>query len=339
MDSLTHIVAGSLTAQYISKNKESRVPLLLGAIAGTIPDLDVLFLPLYDEATKLLVHRGFSHSLLFVLIASPVFAWVIKNIFLRKNKIGFREILKIFLFSMSGHILLDTMTNYGTQVFYPFSDARFSFRTISVVDLSFTIPLLIALILLIFLKNVRNRKIILNSALFFALLYLSSGIIIKQYVNSVISDRITEKNINSEKFITTPSLMTSLLWRSVIKSENGYYETWYSLFDDKEPQLHLIKTDEEALANFRESEALKTLIFFSEGYYKVKKSDDGSISFADLRFGSADGWFNRNENYIFSFNLHKFKDDVVVSRERPKMKVDYKTLKNYAGRIFGKLYY
>jgi inner membrane protein len=39
-----------------------------GAIAGTIPDLDVFFRFFYHPIDSALVHRGFSHSILFAVL-------------------------------------------------------------------------------------------------------------------------------------------------------------------------------------------------------------------------------------------------------------------------------
>ena len=38
------------------------------------------------------------------------------------------------------HALLDTCTTYGTQLLWPFTDARFAWNTVSVVDPMFTLP-------------------------------------------------------------------------------------------------------------------------------------------------------------------------------------------------------
>ena len=41
-----------------------------GALFGTLPDLDVVFSPLLDNAADLWWHRGPSHSLLLMIAAS-----------------------------------------------------------------------------------------------------------------------------------------------------------------------------------------------------------------------------------------------------------------------------
>lgn len=51
--------------------------LLYGAIAGIIPDLDVLARYLGDPATATEWHRGFSHSIFFTILRVPVLGWLV----------------------------------------------------------------------------------------------------------------------------------------------------------------------------------------------------------------------------------------------------------------------
>ena len=51
------------------------------------------------------------------------------------------------------HGLLDSCTSYGTQLLWPFSDVRIAWNTISIIDPSFTIPVLILLIISVTKKN------------------------------------------------------------------------------------------------------------------------------------------------------------------------------------------
>ena len=65
MDSLTQIVLGASVGEAVLGKKVGNKAALYGAIAGTIPDLDVLAGYFVDEITAIEWHRGFSHSILF----------------------------------------------------------------------------------------------------------------------------------------------------------------------------------------------------------------------------------------------------------------------------------
>ena len=64
MDSLTQIVLGAAVGEAVLGRKIGNKAILWGAIAGTIPDLDVLSKLFVDDVTANEWHRGFSHSIL-----------------------------------------------------------------------------------------------------------------------------------------------------------------------------------------------------------------------------------------------------------------------------------
>ena len=68
MDSLTQIVLGASVGEATLGKKIGNKALLWGAIAGTIPDLDVFIGHYVDSVTKNEIHRGFSHSILFCVL-------------------------------------------------------------------------------------------------------------------------------------------------------------------------------------------------------------------------------------------------------------------------------
>jgi len=80
MDSLTQIVLGAAIGELVLGKKVGNRAVLWGAVAGTVPDLDVYAGYIFDDLTKNEMHRAFSHSLVFSLIAAPLFAWSVINI-------------------------------------------------------------------------------------------------------------------------------------------------------------------------------------------------------------------------------------------------------------------
>lgn len=76
MDSLTQIVLGAACGELVLGRKIGNRALLIGGIAGTIPDLDVISNFFTDEITALSMHRGFTHSVLFSFLFAPLFAWL-----------------------------------------------------------------------------------------------------------------------------------------------------------------------------------------------------------------------------------------------------------------------
>ena len=86
MDSLTQIVLGAAVGEAVLGKKVGNKAMLFGAIAGTIPDLDVLTCFLSNDAlTAIEWHRGFSHSIVFSMIFAPIFGWLVYKIVPKKE--------------------------------------------------------------------------------------------------------------------------------------------------------------------------------------------------------------------------------------------------------------
>ena len=81
MDSLTQIVLGASVAEATLGKKIGNKAIVLGAIAGTIPDLDIVTRFFVDDLTASVMHRGFSHSLIFPFVAALILAWILKKIY------------------------------------------------------------------------------------------------------------------------------------------------------------------------------------------------------------------------------------------------------------------
>jgi inner membrane protein len=77
MDSITQATLGAAMGHAVLGEKMGNKAILIGAIAGTIPDLDVFSRLFLDhQVYGLVYHRGITHSIFFTLVASPIFAWL-----------------------------------------------------------------------------------------------------------------------------------------------------------------------------------------------------------------------------------------------------------------------
>ncbi|PCJ67320.1 MAG: metal-dependent hydrolase [Bacteroidetes bacterium] len=77
MDSLTQIVLGAAVGEVVLGKKIGNKAMLWGAIAGTIPDLDVYQSLIFDSLRANELHRGFLHSILFSVVFAPLLAWLV----------------------------------------------------------------------------------------------------------------------------------------------------------------------------------------------------------------------------------------------------------------------
>ena len=175
MDVLSQAILGASLSQSFAKDKSKQlIALVIGALAGMAPDLDVLIYSSDDPLLFLEFHRQFTHSLLFIPFGALLCALVFYPF--TKNKLPFAQ---IYLFSFLGfatHGLLDACTSYGTQLFWPFSDSRISWNIVSIVDPVFTIPVLIGVVFAAY----RNKRLFAIITFIYAVSFLSLGLIQKQ---------------------------------------------------------------------------------------------------------------------------------------------------------------
>lgn len=77
MDSITQATIGAAVGHAVLGEKMGNRAVLVGAIAGTIPDFDMVMKLITEHAVYgLTYHRGLTHSILFALVVPPILAWL-----------------------------------------------------------------------------------------------------------------------------------------------------------------------------------------------------------------------------------------------------------------------
>ena len=81
MDSLSQIVLGAAVGEAVLGRRIGNRAMIWGAVAGTIPDMDVLGQYFLSELDNLAFHRGISHSLVFCVVGALFFGWVTDRLY------------------------------------------------------------------------------------------------------------------------------------------------------------------------------------------------------------------------------------------------------------------
>jgi inner membrane protein len=105
-------------------------------------DLDILIRSSSDPLLFLEYHRHFTHSFIFIPFGGMLCALALHWVLGQRWNIRFRQTWLFCTLGYATHALLDTSTSYGTMLFWPFSEERFSWSIVSVVDPLFTVPIL-----------------------------------------------------------------------------------------------------------------------------------------------------------------------------------------------------
>jgi len=322
MDSLTQIVLGASVGEAVLGKKVGNKALLYGAIAGTIPDLDVLSRNFTDTVTAIEWHRGFSHSIFFSLLFAPIFGWMISRIE-RKSDATWNDWSKLMFWGLFTHPILDAFTTWGTQLFWPF-DLRLAFQNIFVIDPLYTLPFLLFLILVIFQNRTSskrsryNRLGLLISSSYLMLTLILKGISYKKFAHS-----LEEQGIAYISMDTRPTPFNSILWAANIETEDAYLMGFYSFFDSRPIRFSSYPKNHELLGHLASHEKIERLRRIVQGWYTITKKNN-QLFFNDLRFGliSLD---SEEERFAFSYRIIP-KGDKVIVEEIPKIRSDAKHL-------------
>jgi inner membrane protein len=303
MDSVSQAALGAAAGEVALGSKVGNRALLWGAVAGTIPDLDVLFYPLMDEVAQLSWHRGISHSLLFNIALAPVLGWLLWRINGRRSTI--RQWTVLSLACLLSAVLLDCFTVYGTQIFRPFSDYQAGFNSISIIDPLFTVPLLVSVVAVLFIRrSSAARRAVIYMGLGLSVAYLAATVVIKSHVGSVVDTALERRRIPHERVMTAPTLFNTVLWRATAEAEDGYYVGYYSLFDNRSDiAFRFVPQNDSLLDGIRQTRAVQRLLWFSNGWYIVRDDSGESLLFSDLRFGEIHTSTEDEGRYVFTWRV------------------------------------
>ena len=285
MDSITQAALGAAIGEAVLGKKIGNKGMALGAVVATLPDLDIIFLPLFNQVQRISIHRGYSHSIVGVFLLSLLLAWL----FSKWKKLGEVSKSRWFAFSFLAtftHILLDSFTTFGTQLFLPFSDYRVAFDSITIIDPLYTLPLLIGVLVGLFYKRSNTTRRRLNAAgLIISSAYLSFTLINKQHVNGIVETALEKQGIEYESCLTIPVSAGNLLWYGVAKTNNGLYLGDYSVLDkNRDITFEFFPKNEQLLADIKDTYMLDRMKWFSRGYYTVAK-ENGKVRFYNLQCG------------------------------------------------------
>ena len=321
MDSLTQIILGAAVGEAILGKKIGNKAMLYGAIAGTIPDLDIFSSYFTDTVSALEIHRGFTHSIIFSVLFAPIFAWLVTRYESYKDLKGWSW---LFFWAFITHPILDAHTTWGTQLFWPF-ETRLAFKTIFVIDPLYTLPFLVFLILAMFQKRTsKKRRYYNNLGLIISSGYLGLTFILKDMAFTKFEAALNEQNIVYRQIDTRPSPLNTILWNANIETEDAYLLANYSFFDTQPITFEAYKKDHELLGDLAENEKVKRMITISKGWYTIVKTDQ-QLLYNDLQFGLL-SMEKGAQNFVFQYEIIKDDEGTVLFIEQEKDKRDGKKM-------------
>ena len=284
MDPLSQAVLGaSLSQSAANKKTQQFSALIIGALAGMAPDLDMLIRDVNDPLLFLEFHRQFTHSLIFI----PVGALICALFFypFAKSNLSFKQ---IYLFSFLGfatHGLLDACTSYGTQLFWPFSTFRVAWSIVSIIDPFFTVPLMILVGMAVYRKQVLYARL----GFIYAVLFLSFGVVQKNRTEQMLFDIAQQRGHPLGRVLVKPSFANRHVWKTLYEYDGKYYVDAVKLLWNAEfiqgmsvQKLNLQRDFSRLDLLSQQAKDIERFRWFSSDYLAVSDNDPNYI--IDVRY-------------------------------------------------------
>jgi inner membrane protein len=325
MDPVTQGVLGASVPSAISNKKTVVAAGLFGALSGMAPDLDSLIRSDTDPLLYLEYHRQFTHSLIFIPVGALICAGILYYLLARRWDISFKLTYLFCLLGYATHGLLDACTSFGTQLLWPFSNERFAWNTISIVDPLFTVPLLVLVIIGVRKKN----PVFAKAALCWVIAYQGLGFYQHQRVTAVGTELAQQRGHTPIRLEAKPSFANLLLWKVIYEIDDGYYTdavraapslTVYP--GEFIPKLDVERDLPWLQKDSQQANDLERFYWFSRGYLSV--DPDNPLRVIDMRYSlvpnEATGmwsiWFNPQAGKADHITIKQDRDTTGSRREK-----------------------
>ena len=219
MDPFTQGTLGAALPQAVRHRASIAAAGALGFLSGLAADLDVLIRSPTDPLLFLEYHRQFTHALIFIPVGGLITALVLHWILGSRWKLSFRQTALFCTLGYATHALLDTATSYGTMLLWPFSDERFAWRIVSVIDPLFTVPLAG----LVIASALKRSPVYARAGLIWAGLYLGLGAL--QHHGALVMGReiAAARGHDAVRLEVKPSFGNILVWKTLYEAGGRYY--------------------------------------------------------------------------------------------------------------------
>jgi inner membrane protein len=267
-----------------------------GGVAGTLPDLDVL-IDTGDPVSQMTSHRGFSHALFYLTLASPLLAGLVTRVH-RDQAPQWRRWWLALCLALLTHPLLDAMTVYGTRLALPFSDHPFGLGSVFIIDPLYTAPLLMGVLMTWVRPNSQRWN---HAGLWLSTAYLGWSVVAQQQVLTQARASLAAQGVEVQQLMATPAPFTTVLWRIVALTPEAYLEGFHSLLDP--PGAVHFDRFERGLSLYealQDQAPVRQLAAFSKGYFKMQVQE-GQVLMSDLRMG-------QEPHYAFTFRVARLSD-------------------------------
>ena len=283
MDPVSQAALGAVVAHASAHRTLGVRALAMGAVAGGIPDLDVLWSLSGDSFDQMRMHRGITHSLFFAPVVGPLLGYLAWRC---EKRCGGTERLRAWVLALTlallSHPLLDLTTPYGTQLLQPFSDARFAIWAMSIIDPVYTVVLLAGVVVAWRRPHWRAAS---ATALGLSTAYLGYAWYLNEAAEDAARAQLRAEGVEHAEVAAFPTFLQVHYRRVVVRTDGevlaGFVSMWRPcpIVWSAAPRLA-----DATVAAWRDSREGRIFEWFAMGWVHHVPTEGGLVS-ADLRYG------------------------------------------------------
>ena len=270
MDNATHALLGAAAGIVVGDIfSESILSLAVcGAIAGQLPDLDILGSK-GDDVYYMKHHRAHSHALIF----TPIMAVIFAAVYAVFSGASFAALFWSSFWALILHIGTDILNSYGTYALWPFKRKRLAADILAICDI-YILVILAGGILGSFLWRIECIYWAWTGFVFYIIL----RILLRQKAKRIVLRDMRRNNI--WQIVIVPK-MYLFNWSYIAMSDEDYLLGQVHLHTNR--TVLLAKYPRPILEVWENSERMKAFMTFSRFPYCYERNDEKV--WMDMRYG------------------------------------------------------
>ena len=271
---LTGAVIGYCGFRQRGGTEVGRTALWTCVAAAEFPDIDVV-MGFWGRDVFFRFHRSFTHSAVMLPVWAALIAWTFWELSGRKN---FRLLWWAAVAGLASHLVLDWLTNYGTELFWPLSTARLALSWVFIVDVYVWAILLVGLVAAIWTQREWAARMTLGVVgAYFLFCGVSRAHALEAYEAKGMTGR-------TEAF---PQPMDPVHW-TIVRDDGTTLHWVRGARDDTFTTFR----DENLLPKAEATKAVKVFRWFAAFPVVEKIEENGHtvLRYRDLRFRTATPW-------------------------------------------------
>jgi inner membrane protein len=220
MDTLSHGFAGSMLNRAATPRPKAHAAMLLGVAAAMLPDIDFLWAG--DRVGYLSLHRGWTHSWIFLPFVSFGLALLARMLW---RHVSLSELWLYCAIGQASHILFDWITSYGTMFFIPFTRHRYSLDWVFIIDPFFTAIPAAALLAGFFLRSRARLAAIVGAAALAAYI----GLCAAMHARALTIWRSLDRVPPGARMAVVPQFLSPFRWLGLSEHETQVHAAFFDV--------------------------------------------------------------------------------------------------------------